>query len=215
MSPAALDAVRCYQPWCAAGAATGGGLSDGDLVELHERTAEAARTSAYPGGGGAVLARVQDAFPREYRAVVVRHADRRPDLTTFWSRLPVPLALPLALPGGARRPRSEKKPTPEDQKDQRYLERRRRNNRAAKKSRDARRAREDQVALRAALLEHENAVLRAQVLTLREETHQLRQLLVGKPLQPLQPLHHLHAARRDEAQLAPPTELLLRRMMPV
>ncbi|KAE8744688.1 hypothetical protein FOCC_FOCC008691 [Frankliniella occidentalis] len=127
----------------------------------------------------------------------------------------VPLALPLALPGGARRPRSEKKPTPEDQKDQRYLERRRRNNRAAKKSRDARRAREDQVALRAALLEHENAVLRAQVLTLREETHQLRQLLVGKPLQPLQPLHHLHAARRDEAQLAPPTELLLRRMMPV
>ncbi|KAK3914440.1 Cell death specification protein 2 [Frankliniella fusca] len=131
----------------------------------------------------------------------------------------VQLALPLALPGAARRPRSEKKPTPEEQKDQRYLERRRRNNRAAKKSRDARRAREDQVALRAALLEHENAVLRAQVLTLREETHQLRQLLISKPLQ-LQPLQHLQVAaggaRRDEAPALPPSagELLLRRMLP-
>lgn len=57
------------------------------------------------------------------------------------------LAMPLPLLPPPRRSRSEKKPTPEDQKDQRYLERRRRNNRAAKKSRDARRVREDQVIL--------------------------------------------------------------------
>ncbi|KAK9509259.1 hypothetical protein O3M35_006611 [Rhynocoris fuscipes] len=80
--------------------------------------------------------------------------------------------------GSSRRPRSEKKPIPEEQKDERYYERRKRNNQAAKKSRDARRMREDQIALRASMLEHENAVLRAQVLTLREESQSLRQLLL-------------------------------------
>ena len=43
------------------------------------------------------------------------------------------------------RRRGEKKPIPEEQKDDKYFERRRRNNRAAKKSRDARKIREDQV----------------------------------------------------------------------
>lgn len=44
-----------------------------------------------------------------------------------------------------RRPRSEKKPIPDDQKDEKYYERRKRNNQAAKKSRDARKIREDNV----------------------------------------------------------------------
>jgi len=44
-----------------------------------------------------------------------------------------------------RRPRSEKKPIPDDQKDEKYYERRKRNNQAAKKSRDARKIREDHV----------------------------------------------------------------------
>jgi primosomal protein N'' len=44
-----------------------------------------------------------------------------------------------------KRPRGEKKPIPEDQKDEKYYERRKRNNQAAKKSRDARKMREDQV----------------------------------------------------------------------
>lgn len=44
-----------------------------------------------------------------------------------------------------KRPRSEKKPIPENQKDERYFERRKRNNEAAKKSRDARKIREDRV----------------------------------------------------------------------
>lgn len=51
--------------------------------------------------------------------------------------------------GGAdaegRRPRGEKRPTPEGHKDDKYFERRKRNNQAAKKSRDARKFREDQV----------------------------------------------------------------------
>nr|XP_024215146.1 D site-binding protein [Halyomorpha halys] len=98
---------------------------------------------------------------------------------------PTPI-LPLPQPdlkafrsiGSPRRPRSEKKPIPEEQKDERYYERRKRNNQAAKKSRDARRLREDQIALRASMLEHENAILRAQVITLREEAQSLRELLL-------------------------------------
>ena len=62
-----------------------------------------------------------------------------------------------------RRPRGEKKPIPEDLKDSKYFERRKRNNLAAKKSRDQRKIREDQICQRATLLEKENAVLRAQV----------------------------------------------------
>lgn len=44
-----------------------------------------------------------------------------------------------------KRNRCEKRPIPNDQKDAKYFERRRRNNEAAKKSRDARKLREDQV----------------------------------------------------------------------
>lgn len=44
-----------------------------------------------------------------------------------------------------KRQRGEKKPIPEAQKDEKYFERRRRNNQAAKKSRDARKLREDHV----------------------------------------------------------------------
>ncbi|KAG5900126.1 hypothetical protein JTB14_012799 [Gonioctena quinquepunctata] len=83
-------------------------------------------------------------------------------------------------PSNLRRQRGEKKPIPDEQKDDKYFERRKRNNQAAKKSRDARKMREDQVALRATILEHENAILRAQVLTLREEASSLRQLLLQK-----------------------------------
>ncbi|XP_042880526.1 uncharacterized protein LOC122258579 [Penaeus japonicus] len=79
-----------------------------------------------------------------------------------------------------RRPRGEKKPIPDTLKDDKYYERRKRNNLAAKKSRDARKQREDQVAMRASYLEKENAILRAQVATLRDEASSLRHLLLQK-----------------------------------
>ncbi|XP_069987243.1 uncharacterized protein [Penaeus vannamei] len=79
-----------------------------------------------------------------------------------------------------RRPRGEKKPIPDTLKDEKYYERRKRNNLAAKKSRDARKQREDQVAMRASYLEKENAILRAQVATLRDEASSLRHLLLQK-----------------------------------
>lgn len=48
-------------------------------------------------------------------------------------------------PNLTRRQRGEKRPIPEEQKDEKYYERRKRNNEAAKKSRDARKLREDRV----------------------------------------------------------------------
>lgn len=62
-------------------------------------------------------------------------------------------------------------------KDEAYKERRRKNNEAAKRSRDARRAKEDDIALRAALLERENLQLKVELAQLKQETTRLRCLL--------------------------------------
>jgi len=62
--------------------------------------------------------------------------------------------------------------------DAKYWERRRKNNEAAKRSRDIRRANERRVALRAALLERENARLRSEVEMLTEDTLRLHYYLM-------------------------------------
>ncbi|CAF3966322.1 unnamed protein product [Rotaria sordida] len=59
-------------------------------------------------------------------------------------------------------------------KDDSYWERRRKNNEAAKRSRDARRVKEDEIALRAAILEQENMKLRLELSQLKQETAKLR-----------------------------------------
>jgi len=66
---------------------------------------------------------------------------------------------------------------PDNQKDEAYWERRRKNNDAAKRSRDARRAKEDEIAIRAAFLEQENLKLRVEVASLKNETAKLRCML--------------------------------------
>ena len=58
-----------------------------------------------------------------------------------------------------------------------YWDRRRKNNEAAKRSRDARRVKEEEIAVRAALLEQENLKLRAQVSVLKSETAKLHFML--------------------------------------
>ncbi|XP_063229173.1 hepatic leukemia factor-like [Bacillus rossius redtenbacheri] len=68
-----------------------------------------------------------------------------------------------------------------------YWERRRKNNEAAKRSRDARRAKEDELAIRAAFLEQENLKLRYEVTALRTETSKLRYLLFNGTDRPAQP----------------------------
>ncbi|KAM6913757.1 HLF transcription factor, PAR bZIP family member a [Lycodopsis pacificus] len=58
---------------------------------------------------------------------------------------------------------------PDGLKDDRYWARRRKNNVAAKRSRDARRLKENQIAIRASFLEKENGALRMEVAEIRKE----------------------------------------------
>lgn len=58
-----------------------------------------------------------------------------------------------------------------------YWEKRRKNNEAAKRSRDARRAKEDEIAIRCAFLEQENIKLRYEVAALRDETERYTAML--------------------------------------
>nr|ACZ94038.1 giant [Oncopeltus fasciatus] len=63
-----------------------------------------------------------------------------------------------------------------DEKDAAYWERRRKNNEAAKRSRDARRAKEDEIAIRAAFLEQENLKLKYQIAAITEEYNHMRRM---------------------------------------
>ncbi|XP_065158965.1 protein giant [Atheta coriaria] len=55
-----------------------------------------------------------------------------------------------------------------------YWEKRRKNNEAAKRSRDARRAKEDEIAIRCAFLEQENLKLRFEMAAMRHEMERMR-----------------------------------------
>ncbi|XP_051995772.1 HLF transcription factor, PAR bZIP family member a [Xyrauchen texanus] len=66
---------------------------------------------------------------------------------------------------------------PEDLKDDKYWARRRKNNFAAKRSRDARRLKENQIAIRAGFLEKENTALRLEVADLRKELGRCKNIM--------------------------------------
>lgn len=58
-----------------------------------------------------------------------------------------------------------------------YLERRKKNNEAAKRSRDARKAREDEIAIRCAFLERENMKMRANLASVEADVERLKKLI--------------------------------------
>lgn len=66
---------------------------------------------------------------------------------------------------------------PEEQKDEKYWQRRKKNNVAAKRSRDARRLKENQITVRAAFLERENSALRSEVAELRKECGRFKNIV--------------------------------------
>ncbi|XP_075689818.1 LOW QUALITY PROTEIN: thyrotroph embryonic factor-like [Rhinoderma darwinii] len=66
---------------------------------------------------------------------------------------------------------------PEDLKDEKYWNRRKKNNVAAKRSRDARRLKENQITVRAAFLEKENTALRTEVAELRKELGKCKNII--------------------------------------
>ena len=63
-------------------------------------------------------------------------------------------------------------------KDEKYWARRRKNNLAAKRSRDARRMKENQIALRADFLERESEQLKKQIEDLKRENQKLKMKLI-------------------------------------
>uniref|UniRef100_A0A3B4FAF8 BZIP domain-containing protein n=1 Tax=Pundamilia nyererei TaxID=303518 RepID=A0A3B4FAF8_9CICH len=63
------------------------------------------------------------------------------------------------------------------EQDDKYWARRRKNNLAAKRSRDARRLKENQIAIRASFLEKENSALRQEVADLRKELGRTKNIL--------------------------------------
>ncbi|XP_054274498.1 hepatic leukemia factor-like isoform X6 [Macrosteles quadrilineatus] len=73
--------------------------------------------------------------------------------------------------------KSRKQFVPDGLKDEKYWARRRKNNMAAKRSRDARRLKENQIALRAGFLEKENLGLRQEMERLKKENMTLRDRL--------------------------------------
>ncbi|XP_016321790.1 thyrotroph embryonic factor-like [Sinocyclocheilus anshuiensis] len=67
---------------------------------------------------------------------------------------------------------------PEDAKDEKYWSRRKKNNVAAKRSRDARRLKENQIAVRTTFLERENAALRQEVAELRKDCGRCKKIML-------------------------------------
>ena len=66
---------------------------------------------------------------------------------------------------------------PDGMKDNAYFEKRKKNNESAKRSRDARRMKEEQIAMRVVYLEQENLQLRTEVSLLKSEIEKLRCML--------------------------------------
>ncbi|CAL8097838.1 unnamed protein product [Calicophoron daubneyi] len=94
------------------------------------------------------------------------------------SGLPESVTMTLSLPSKVG-PTRKKSHVPPEQKNEKYWNRRMKNNASAKRSRDARRMMENQVYMKAVLLEQENAEMKLEISRLTAENQTLRQLLAG------------------------------------
>ncbi|CAG5100073.1 Oidioi.mRNA.OKI2018_I69.XSR.g16829.t1.cds [Oikopleura dioica] len=75
------------------------------------------------------------------------------------------------------KPKGKKRPVPAHQKDELYWERRRKNNLAAKRSRESRRLRDNQTTMRTGFLENENMELREKINQVRSEILDIKEKL--------------------------------------
>ncbi|KAE9554391.1 hypothetical protein FO519_002383 [Halicephalobus sp. NKZ332] len=91
-------------------------------------------------------------------------------------------------------------PIPDEKKDEAYYERRKKNNDAAKRSRDARRMKEEQTATKASFLEQENIQLRTQLELLKSEIAKLQMLLISKTTNGFQNLSNIKDEINEESR---------------
>lgn len=106
-----------------------------------------------------------------------------------------------------KRTKRRRMPVPDERKDGKYWERRRKNNVAAKRSRESRRLKQEQDLLKAEHAIQENIRLRAEVDVLKSEICSLRRLLKDanttlslwiKARQATEPVHQLPPNLRDK-----------------
>lgn len=74
--------------------------------------------------------------------------------------------------------KAQKKLVKAEEKDDKYWQKRTKNNAAAKRSREARRSRENQIAMRAGYLESDNAALKEELLNVKEELQTLKEKML-------------------------------------
>ena len=100
---------------------------------------------------------------------------------------PSSLLLRVNKPPGAEKSMPIKKrvtrPVPPEVKDPNYWEKRKKNNESAKRSRDMKRTKEEQISMRVIYLEQENLQLKTEVSLLRAETDKLRCMVYPMPHQ--------------------------------
>jgi hypothetical protein len=159
----------------------------------------------------------QDLYPSSYlrqncNSADIGYSTCREDGSTN-SSLQYPTQLPLKVggyaplspddsKGGPYSPMSPGSPSMKHDrsKDDKYWERRRKNNLAAKKSRDARRVRENQLRLRVLCSENQIRVLRSQLDRSQEENHTLKERLKKYE-------GDVHIPRMEHYNMAPPPPL--------
>ena len=101
-----------------------------------------------------------------------------PSSTSSNPSTPLDLASPGATDDDSKIPLKKRAQlVPDEQKDGSYWEKRKKNNESAKRSREARRMKEEQIALRVVFLEQENLQLRTEVSLLKSEIEKLRCML--------------------------------------
>ena len=103
-------------------------------------------------------------------------SDNDEDITTILEQMANTVPVEISEFQGGQEPTSSGQVVPE-QIDDKYLERRRKNNLAAKKSRDARKIRENQLKCKVACLENANQVLRNQLDRERKQNEDLNIIL--------------------------------------
>ncbi|KAL1140275.1 hypothetical protein AAG570_000207 [Ranatra chinensis] len=113
------------------------------------------------------------AYPKDPLSLSAAHNDA---YVQFRERMLAQVRANKSGGGAKKRPASPNNSQPTSSSES-HPERRRKNNEAAKRSRDARRQKEDEIAIRAAFLEQENLKLRYQIAALTDETAKLRCML--------------------------------------